>query len=227
MEPPVLLSRALMFVLASSVVVLAALSITLIKMIPLERPEVFFLLTPTRSTNLTIEPMSPNVYNETTIENYKEGFIREYVIARNTIVNGTNSYITKDNWIKIVKPWSGAKVYDDFTDTKIYRQYLFNEQSPAKSCDVYFSNTNSDKAILNMGNDLYNVKFYWVCKNISGQTEQNFYKIKIRIQSELEKKTSELMNDITRLRDNPLGIQVVEYIIEDGKQDPLDSDSEI
>ena len=195
-------------------------------MIPLERPEVFFLLTPTRSANVTIEPMTPNIYNQTTVENYKEGFIREYIIARNTIVNGTNSYVTKNNWLKIVKPWSGTKVYDDFTDTDLYKQYTFNEQSPSKSCEVYFSNTNNDKAVLDMGNGLYNVKFNWVCKNIGGQTEQNFYKIKIRIQSELEKQASGLLNNIEKLRDNPLGLQVVEYTVEGGKKDPLNSDSE-
>ena len=193
-------------------------------MIPLERPEVFFLLTPTRSSNLTIEPMKPNVYNEAAIDNYKEGFIREYIIARNTIVNGTNSYVTKDNWTKIVKPWSAPKVYDAFVDTKIYNQYMFNEQSPTMSCYVDFSIKN-DKPVVNTGNNTYNVKFYWICKNIGGHTTQNLYKIKIRIQSELEKKASDVLTDIARLRDNPLGIRVVEYVVE-GNEDPLDSDSE-
>ena len=223
LEPPVLLSRALTFVLATSVVVLVTLFITLFKMIPLERPEVFFVLNETRATNLTIKPMTPDNYDGTTIDNYKRGFIREYVIARNTLLNGQNSYITIDNWKNVVKPWSSRKVYDTFTNTKIYKKYTFNEQSYEKPCDVFFSNDPKDEAIVDMRNGYYQVNFTWICKNISGQSERKFYKITLRIQSELDKDSSGLLNNIEKLRNNPLGIQVTEYTVMND-EDPLDSE---
>lgn len=227
-EPPVLISRILTFVFATSLVVLASLVITLIKMIPLQRPEVFFLYTPTRAANVVITPMSPDATNEHTIATYKEGFIREYIIARNTLGIGKNAYITRNNWNKIVQPWSNQKVYSDFKNTALYKQYMFNEMPPAISCSVNFSNSVRDKAIINLGKDTYEVKFTWYCKNenIGRQPTQKNYKIRIRIQSELDKKISGVLNNIEKLRENPLGIQVVEYAIKDGRGDPLNSDTE-
>ena len=69
-EPPILMSRILTFVLATSVVVLAALAVVLVKMIPLERPEVFFLVNPTRAVNVVIEPFKPET-NNAIINNYE------------------------------------------------------------------------------------------------------------------------------------------------------------
>ena len=76
-----------------------------------------------------------------------------------------------------------------------------------------------------MSDDTYNVHFTWVCKNINGQTTQKNYKIQIRIKSNLDEKMSETLENLEKLRDNPLGIQVVQYSILDGRGDPLDSDT--
>lgn len=222
LEPPVLLSRALTFVFAMSVVVLVTLVVTLFKMIPLERPEVFFVLNETTAGNLTIKPMTPDNYDNTTIENYKKGFIREYIFARNTVLNGSESYITLDNWEKIVKPWSSTKVYDEFTETNLYKKYTFSEQTVSRPCKVSFSNSSNEEPIINMRNGYYQVNFTILCKNISGQPDRNFYKIRIRIQSELEKGSSKLLGNVEKLRNNPLGIQVSEYTIMNGLEDPLD-----
>ena len=102
-EPPVLVSKVLTFTLATSIVVLAALVVTLGKMIPLERPEVFFLRTPTRASKLEIAPMTPNATNNDIVERYKDGFIREYIIARNSLNGGANVAVTHTNWNRIVK----------------------------------------------------------------------------------------------------------------------------
>jgi type IV secretory pathway component VirB8 len=224
LEPPVLLSRALTFVLATSVVVLVTLVITLFKMIPLERPEVFFVLKDTSTNNVTIKPMTPDSYDYATIENYKRGFIREYIIARNTLETGSNLNITVNNWENVVKPWSTSKVYNEFKKTKLYNKYTFNEQSATKSCSVSFSNKSKEEAIIDMNNGYYQVNFTLLCKNISGQPDQNFYKIKLRIQSELDKDGSKLLGNLDKLRNNPLGIQVSEYTIMNGLDDPLDSE---
>ena len=47
-EPPILLSRIMMFVLATALVVLVALGMTIYNMFPLNRPQVFFLATTVR-----------------------------------------------------------------------------------------------------------------------------------------------------------------------------------
>jgi len=222
-EPPVLMSRILAFVLASSVVVLGAMVFTLIKMIPLERPEVFFLYTPTRSANVVIAPLVPDSGNKIAINRYKEGFVREYVIARNTL--STAPGITRKNWSKIVKPWSSDKVFSSLSKTSLYKEFALGDQLPNISCNVNFSSQNNDEPVLRMNNDTYNVKFTWICKNIGGQTTQKNYKIQIRIQSDLDDKVSGTLENLEKLRNNPLGLQVVQYNVLENKNDPLDSDT--
>ena len=222
MEPPILMSRILTFVLAASVVVLAAMVFTLFKMIPLERPEVFFLMTQTRSTNVVIEPLTPDANNKVATDNYIKGFIREYVIARNSL--NSNAFITKNNWTKVVKPWSSNKVYNDFVNTSLYKAYALSEQTPNISCSVNFSNSSKDSAIIKTGEDTFHVNFMWICENIGGQTTQKNYKIQIRIQSDLDKKMSGVFENLEKLGVNPLGIQVTQYTTLDGKGDPLNSD---
>ena len=195
-------------------------------MTPLERPEVFFLFTPTRSaTNIVIEPFVPDSGNAVAIERYKEGFIREYIIARNTI--SQDSGVMRRNWSTIVKPWSSREVFTQFTKTKLYKNVTFNEKIPNNiSCDVDFDSYTTKRPILRMykDRDEYDVKFILVCKNSSGQTTQENYRMQIKIQSELNGKISGTLEQLDKLRDNPLGIQVVQYNVMDGKIDPLDSD---
>jgi len=221
-EPPVLLSRILTFVLATSVVVACAMVFTLMKMIPLERPEVFFVYTPTRSANVIIDPLIPSADNKNALNRYKDGFIREYVIARNTL--STNAATTRRNWSRIVKPWSSNNVFSKLVKYRLYKDFALGAQMPTISCSVNFSSPNNEDPVLRMSEDTYNVKFTWICENIGGQTTQKNYKIQIKIQSELDKKTSGTLEILEKLRDNPLGIQVVQYDVLDGKTDPLDSD---
>lgn len=221
-EPPILISRILIFVLAASVVVLATLGFVLVKMIPLERPEVFFLVNNTRSVNVAIEPFNPDAKNKSAKNKYERGFIREYVIARNTL--DTNSAVTRNNWKNIVKSWSDDQVYNAFTKTKIYKDYTFGGQIPWVECSVVFSNQNGTDAIINTNPGDYTVHFTWVCKNISGQPITKNYKIRIKIQSELDTKVSGTLENLEKLKANPLGVQVTEYKVQGGDADPLNSD---
>jgi type IV secretory pathway component VirB8 len=222
-EPPVLLSRILTFVLATSVVVLGALVFTLVKMMPLERPEVFFLRTPTRSANITIKPIVPDSSNKESIDLYQRGFVRQYVISRNTIENTPG--VTRKNWSKIVKPWSSPEVFAKLKKTSLYKEFADGEKIPNIKCDVDFSSPNNDKPILMTNKDgTYHVTFTWVCKNISGQTAQKDYKIRIRIKSDLDEKISGTWENLEKLRENPLGLQVVQYDVLNNRGDPLDSD---
>ncbi len=223
-QPPVLMSRLLTFVLATSFVVLGVLAFTLLKMVPLERPEVFFLLTPTQSTNVEIIPMVPDATNTQTIDAYKRGFIREYIVARNNL-DSDNISITRNNWNRVVKAWSSNKVYTDFMKTRLYADYMIGAQIPSVSCYVDFVNKNEERAIIDLKNGLYNVNFTWTCvdKNSGRQTEPKSYKIQIRIQSDVDSKPSGLLNNLEKLRNNPLGIQVVQYNVMGNGTDPLNS----
>lgn len=218
-EPPILMSRILTFVLAASVVVLGALAFVLVKMIPLERPEVFFLVNATRSVNVVIEPFNPDT---SAAINYEKGFIREYVIARNTL--DVNPTITKNNWKNIVKSWSDNGIYKKFTNTKLYKNYMFGMQPSKVTCSVNFDNLDNAQAVIRTGSGNYTVNFTWICKNIGGQTTSKNYKIKIKVQSELDKNVSGTFENLEKLKVNPLGIQVTEYDVQ-GNVDPLNSDA--
>ena len=217
-EPPILMSRILTFVLAASVVVLGALAFVLVKMIPLERPEVFFLVNATRSVNVVIEPFNPDT---SAAINYEKGFVREYVIARNTL--DVNPTITKNNWKNIVKSWSDNGIYKKFTNTKLYKNYMFGMQPSKVTCSVNFDNLDNAQAVIRTGSGNYTVNFTWICKNIGGQTTSKNYKIKIKVQSELDKNVSGTFENLEKLKVNPLGIQVTEYDVQ-GDADPLNSD---
>lgn len=218
-EPPVLMSRIMTFVLSTSIVVLAVLIYTLFKMIPLERPQVFFLLTNTQSINATIEPLVPDSNNEKAIENYEKGFVREYIIARNTL--DTNVSITRKNWTSIIRNWSSDNVYNALTKTELYKEYTLNDKPILLSCHVNFIDVNKKSSWQDY--DEYITNFMWICKNIGGQTIQKNYKIQLRIQSVLGKKVSDMMENLNKLRHNPLGIRVVGYTIIEGEGDPLNT----
>lgn len=223
-EPPVLMSRIMTLVLATSAVVLVVLGWTLFKMVPLERPEVFFLLTNTRSVNTVIEPLVPDSYSEQAFENYEQGFVREYIIARNTLYTNTN--ITRKNWNNIVKNWSSKSVYNALAKTKLYKQYVLDDGgSSMVSCNVNFTGQKPVlKTASNESYDEYVVDFAWICKNSGGQATTNYYKIRLRIKSVLDEKMPGMLENLNKLQHNPLGIQVVEYTVMDNKSDPLNSD---
>lgn len=225
-EPPVLISRILTFVFATSVVVLITMAVALIKMMPLERPEVFFLSNRTTSVNAVIEPLVPDSTNEKALEMYEKGFVREYIISRNTL--SPNMATTIKNWANVVKPWSSNRVYSAFARTALYGEYTSGDTFSGLSCSVNFTDKNKEQPVVKTGHNLkydeYTVTFAWVCKNSGGQTTQKNYKIRIRIQSVLDEKASNTLENLNKLRDNPLGIRVVEYTILDGDGDPLDSD---
>lgn len=224
-EPPILMSRILTFMLATSVVVLITLVLALFKMMPLERPEVFFLLNNPVSVNTVIEPMVPDAMNESALANYEQGFVREYVILRNTLLS--NSALTRKNWATTIKSWSNNRVYAAFTRTALYTEYNSGDVPLTLSCMVNFLDTNNDAAVVKTGHnekyDEYIVSFAWVCKNSGGQTTQKNYKIRIKIQSVLDQKVSDTLENLNKLRDNPLGTRVIEYTVLEGGGDPLDS----
>ncbi len=224
-EPPVLISRILTFVLATAVVVLVTLIVALTKMMPLERPEVFFVANRTVSVSTVIEPLVLDSSNEQALRDYEEGFVREYIVVRNTLQ--PNAALTRKNWTSVIKPWSSQRVYSALTRTALYSEYTSSDTPPALSCVVNFFDTSKEQAVVRTGHspnhDEYIVTFAWVCKNSGGQTTQKNYKIRLRIQSVMDTKASKTLETLDKLRDNPLGTKVIEYKVLDGDGDPLNS----
>jgi len=214
-EPPILLSRLLTLVFAATLVVLAALVVTLYNLFPLDRPEVFFL----RSTNpnnveITMNQIMPESGD---FDMYKRMFIREYVKARNEIT--PSARMMEKNWNMqngTVKTMSTDDIFADFVNTAMYQEFLLNGAVFDFSCSVEFSpgsvtNYKSDGAT-------YTVDFKWFCTNSYRQTDRKDYRIKIKLVTEdvQSKKWTDHM-------ENPLGLRVAEYSVESGDGDPLDA----
>ena len=137
-EPPILLSRVMTFVFASAIVVLVALVFTLYNMFPLNRPQVFFLMTaPKQNLQVVLREMVPSDEN---LENYKKSFILEYIKARNEIV--PNAGVMRTKWNNgtdgVVYTWSTQDVYNTFTETNMWQAWMSGLPDFEFSCSVEF-----------------------------------------------------------------------------------------
>ena len=209
-KPPVLVSRTLTFVLVASVMMLAVLVFTLTKMAPLTRPEVFFLQHQSRNVNYVLQQQNPK--NADFQKEYIKGFIRTYIIARNTLDSSIPE--TLNRWNSIVKPWSSPAIYKKFKETNTYADVRAGRLNDV-SCSVSFNKIDDADA------KLYRVYFTRECinQNSGGHIEQKSYIIDIAIKTYLDNK-SDIVYTLEELRDNPLGIQINEYSVIKGK-DPL------
>ncbi len=215
-EPPILLSRLLVFVLAMSVVVLFALGITLKNMFPLNRPQIFFLTAQLRDNVEVriIEMPTDDAY----ADRYVRAFIREYIRARNEIL--PESKIMNKKWNAkdgLVKIWSTDDVYKTFSGTSTVNSIRrHGVQNLALSCTVDFINSEPIKYLKQ--EQLYQIKLRYNCANNAGPLSTKDYTIALRLVS----------GDIEKIKwtdriENPLGLRVSEYKITDGGLDPLDS----
>ena len=219
-EPPILLSRLLTLVFAATVVVVVVLAITLYKMFPLDRPEVFFLRTanPT-NTEITMTQVMPDGAD---LESYKRAFIAEYVKLRNEIKPSTSAMLK--NWDMqngAIKTMSGDDVFVNFYNTAMYQEFLLNienagGQNLGFSCSVEFPH--GGVTPYRDDGETYMATFYWFCTNSYGQTDRKDYKIKIKVTTD----NSQKMKWVDRM-ENPLGLRITEYSVESGDGDPLDA----
>ena len=218
-EPPILLSRLMIFVFAAMLVVLGVLGITLYNMYPLNRPQVFFLMSaPKNDLEIVLREMVPSDEN---LDIYKRTFIREYIRARNEIVPNAREMRTKwNNDVDgVVYAWSAPDVYSAFTQTNMWNAWMSGVPDFEFSCSVEFDTTNT-LAIepINTENNEYSVNFKYFCEDSNRQMDKKDYKIRIKLDmaDTPEIKWSDRMN-------NPLGIRVSEYTVESGNGDPLDT----
>ncbi len=211
-EPPVLLSRLLTFVLAGALVVLITLIVTLYKMFPINRPQVFFLSArPQNDLQIILNEIPPTNKN---MDWYKRSFIREYIRVRNEIVPNISEMHNRwsNNAGGLVRAWSTTPVFQEFTQTKLWAVMMNNVLGNYFTCRVEFK----DGALTPRTHDTYSVEFKYFCTDISGQEYQKDYTIVIKLEQEntTPMKWFEIL-------DNPLGLRVSEYKIESDNGDPL------
>ena len=212
-EPPILLSRLVAFVFAGMAVVLFVLIVTLWRMFPLNRPEIFFITTkPMNASSIQIAELPTDSKN---IEMYKRAFVMEYVRARNEVERNTSvmrrKWETKDNG-GVVAMWSTDDVYDAFRKTDMYNAILADYPDFAFTCPVTFIG-----APLVLDENQYTVKMRYYCIDNNGQTGKKDYTIQMKLVVDNDVK----IPWVERLN-NPLGLKVSEYKVLNGMSDPLD-----
>lgn len=212
-EPPVLLSRLMTFVFATSVVVLISLFFTLAKMFPLDKTQIFFLMAqPSSELEIEIKPFTPSAEN---LDIYKHAFIKEYFKARNEII--PNATAMQAKWSNtengLVAMWSSDDVFNEFVMTGAYDLLMFDTPNLDMSCNIEFTDIQTRVAGIE-----YAVYFRYFCGNKNdGQTQSKDYTIVIRLEQDAKIHWAE------RAR-NPMGLRVTKYKIEQGGSDPLNMD---
>lgn len=213
-EPTSLLSRLMAFVLAGCLTILIIMIVTLSQMFPLERTQIFFLASEPKSDQV-ISIKNFNV-DARDLATYKENFIKEYIIARNQIVP---SYpVMRRKWradaIGSVFVYSSPDIYADFMKTDMWNAIMIGRYEPlAFRCDVSFYKTEPRR--LGGAIEQYAVKLRYICADEStGQSEAKDFTIAISVAFQSNVNWNERL-------DNPLGLKVVGYEIEDGGRDPL------
>ncbi len=214
-EPPNLLSRVMTFVFAAMVVLLGVMGVTLYKMFPLNRPQVFFLTTtPKNNMTVTLTEMPTGDEN---FDDYKRAFILEYIKARNEII--PNTRVMQAKWgngdTGYVNVWSTPEIYAAFTETDMWRIVMNNMANITGRCSVEFP-SGAIKPRTDATNT-YAVRFSHLCEDTDKQLTRQDYTIIIGLDLEnnSETKWSERLS-------NPLGLRVSGYEIESGDGDPLD-----
>lgn len=210
-EPPILLSRLIIFVFAGTLVVLFVMFMTLEKMFPLNRPEVFFITTRPESASIVqVSELPPNNQN---LEAYKQAFVLEYIRARNEIEKNTANVRRK--WISsdgMVAAWSTTNVYNTFRKIDIVNAIAQDTPDFVFECGVNFRGRP-----LQLQNNRYTVNFEYFCKENNGQTIKKDYTVMVELApiNISQIKWSQRLN-------NPLGLKVAQYVV-DGGADPLNT----
>ena len=127
------------------------------------------------------------------------------LIARNTIDDNTG-----ERWSDIVKLWSSVNVYERFRNTATYEYVKNNGPLFGVVCTVSFA----DKSVVPSSKNGYLVWFERTCENSGGQISKKSYTINIVIRSYLDNKSSIILDELEKLENNPLGIQITEYEVE-------------
>jgi type IV secretory pathway component VirB8 len=212
-EPPVLLSRLLLFVFAGTVVALFVLAMTIEKMFPLDRPEIFFVTArPEQNALIQIAEMPPVSAN---MDSYMRAFVTEYLRERNDVTSNTAYMRQKWGTDGVVAMWSSPAVYKEFKKTDMYNAIMRDIPEFAFECPIIVQSPGSFRKFKE---NEYTVSVRYYCKYNGGQTDEKNYTIRIG----LDVSANPTVSWQERLN-NPLGIKVSQYVIESGDGDPLDT----
>ena len=212
-EPPVLLSRLLLFMFAGTVVVLFVLAMTIEKMFPLDRPEIFFMTQrPEQNALIQIAEMPPSDVNT---DVYMRAFVTEYLRMRNDVTSNTAYMRQKWGADGVVAMWSSPAVYKDFKKTDMYNAIMNGVPDFAFECPMVIQAPGSFRKFKE---NEYTVSVRYHCQYNGGQTDEKNYTIRIGLTVDANPTVS-----WQERIDNPLGIKVSQYAIESGNGDPLDT----
>lgn len=217
-EPPVLLSKVLTFVLATALVVLAVLGFTIYKMFPLNRPQIFFLTTTiTDNQDVKLVEMQPSSEN---LDRYKKAFVQEYIRHRNEVILDASEMHNKWNGANgIVRTMSTDDVYSNFVQTTLFNDIMSDNISVIPvQCTVVFQGAPMFLQTTDRHNDTYQVKFRYFCADNAGLGTQKDYTIRIKLMSQ----DGAQIKWADRI-ENPLGLKVTEYTVLSGNDDPLNT----
>jgi type IV secretory pathway component VirB8 len=181
-------------------------------MFPLNRPQIFFLTTFDDNQNVQLTEMQTDSAN---LDNYKIAFVQEYIRFRNEISADTyemhKKWNTTDGAVYIM---STDDIFSELQKTKLFYEIMSNElETIPIQCVVSFFNNPEPS------NDTYKVSFRHLCKDNTGRTYKNDYKIRV----ELQEQDGSLIRWADRI-ENPLGLKVKKYEILEGDNDPLNVD---
>ncbi len=215
-EPPILMSRLMTFVFAASVVMAAVLFVTLYNMFPLNRPQIFFLFSQSRSDLEIRLAELPAEDNATNYDHFIRGFLREYVKARNEIVPNVAEMRKKwgNDSNSVMHAWSTPEVYEQLQSTNMWRAFMNDSPDFEFSCPVEFETG----AVSPFAENTYDIKFSYFCADNDRQISKKNYTIRIKVDTTSEKNMK--WRDILA---NPLGIVVSEYSVISGNGDPLNT----
>ena len=189
---------------------LFVLAMTIEKMFPLNRPEIFFVTARTeQNTLIQVAQMQPT---EKFADTYMQAFVMEYLRARNEIVNSIA--LMRQKWADNgpVAMWSDAAVYQNFKKTDMYHAIMNDYPEISFSCPIEIGSVKKFKA------NEYTVNVAYYCKYSDGQTARKNYTIRVGL---TVAPTPQI--EWRERFDNPLGIKVSQYVIESGDGDPLDT----
>lgn len=217
-EPPILVSRLMTFVMATSVVVLVVLIITLDKMFPLNRPQIFFL----RSQMVDNKELSLTDMPED-LDWYKRQFVREYVRERNEI--SENLAETKFKWDNtttgVIRARSTDDVFEKFGQTDLVNLVYRDDTQPLDMvCTVTFpaGSTSVKPYVKEQKQDAYVVEFTYQCN----YSQVGKYTKRYNVLVTLESTEKEAVKWSERM-ENPLGFKVSDYVVL-RNQVPVDDD---
>ena len=216
-EPPVLISRLFTFVFAGALTVALVLVLAVVRLTPLTRTQIFFLTTvPHDAMEISLTSVAIDDRN---MEIFKESFIKEYIKARNEII--PNAAAMQRRWRAeyngTVFVWSSPEIYAHFAQRRMVNALMLDIPEFEFRCSVNFGQ------IAPRANNKFAVGFLYSCtdadgqplRDSAGQPLRKEYTIAIQLEMRPKIKWEE------RLR-NPLGLKVIEYMIEVGGSDPLD-----